>query len=154
MLTRNWTNGSLISLCFISIAFIRPQNRIALAVDKRLAFIWNGRFAQKSLPANYVQAELCGLIRDVKGDALCFTLLSSRESRMPFLYLREIKTRCLPHRFIGIPFSVAAQSSRVVNCKLLFCRETGCDSRTRAAALFLSELFYESGSTLESSSFL
>lgn len=68
-------------------------------------------------------------------------------------YLRD-RTRCLPHRFIGISFSVVARLSRVVNCKLLLCRETGCDSRTRAAALFLSELFYGSGTTLESSSFL
>jgi len=55
-------------------------------------------------------------------------------------------TRCLPHRFTGISFF----DSRAVNGKLLLCRETGCDSRTRATALFLSELFYGSGSTLES----
>lgn len=135
VLTRNWTNGSLISLCFISVAFIRPQNRIALAVDKRLAV--RAKVSACKLRASWTSRENALVLRTFifGGRIVC------------------LSPRCLPRRFIGISFSVVARSSRVVNCKLPLCRGTGIRVHVLPRCSRQS-CFMKAVDTLGSSSFL
>lgn len=150
MLTRNWPNGSLIFPCFISIPFIRPRNRIEFAVDNRLAFI------QSDHPRESLSVPIaCKLYLS--------RLSESKMSKKTFLFfflffifaLGESRfclcdgTR-LPHRSIDISFSIVMHN-RTACDKLQITpltdarKNTMRESRTRAAALFLSDLFYGSG---------
>lgn len=146
VLTRNWPNGSLIFPCFISIPFIRPRNRIAFAVDNRLAFI------QSNHPRESLSVPIA-----------CKLYLSRlSESKISKKMVRFLFYFC-PRNHVSI--SVIVHACRITLLILLFqysCNWTACDklqiifltdvrkntvreARTRAATLFLSDLFYGSG---------